>query len=190
VQLELELQPQRKHALLLASSPEEAWQGAIESWFKQAAADAWKSERPTVIVVPTRGQVQALKGRLLAAGLSAFGLEFLTPPYLRALLARESQSAPPAREHLRLLLALAAEQLLADENLPEAERLAAISMRRTPDHLLRLLEQLSAAGSDFEQVDLAGFPSRRAEIPCSTEGNRIPNFPGRRSLGACACAGI
>ena len=157
MQLELELQPRRGHASLLASSPEAAWQGAIEDWFKQAAAEAWKSERPALVVVPTRGQIQALKGRLLEAGFSALGLQFVTPPYLRALLAEESETLPAPREHLRLLLALAAEQLLASTRLPEDQRLAAISVRRTPDHLLRLLEQLSGAGADFEQIDLPAF---------------------------------
>ena len=142
--------------MLLASSPAAAWQGAIEGWFKETA-EAWKSERPALVVVPTRGQIQALKGRLLEAGLSALGLQFVTPPYLRALLAAESETLPAPREHLRLLLALAAEQLLADKKLPEPQRLAAISVRRTPDHLLGLLEQLSGAGADFEQIDLPAF---------------------------------
>jgi hypothetical protein len=157
VQLELELQPQARHALLLASSPEAAWQGVIEGWLNQIAAEAWTTAAPAVVVVPTRGQIQALKGRLLEAGLSSLGCQFLTPPYLRALLAAESDTGPAPREHLRLLLALAAEQLLADTALSEAERLAAISVRRTPDHLLRLLEQLSSAGADFEHVDLPAF---------------------------------
>jgi PD-(D/E)XK nuclease superfamily len=157
VQLELELQPQRAHALFLASSPEAAWEGAMESWFKQVAAEAWQNERPVVVVVPSRGQIEALKLRLLEAGLSALGLQFVTPPYLRALLAAQTEKAPAAREHLRLLLALAAEQLLTDGKLSDAERLAAVSVRRTPNHVLRLLEQLSAAGADFEQVDLPAF---------------------------------
>jgi hypothetical protein len=157
VQLELELQPRRGHSLLLASSPEAAWRGATLDWFKRSAAEAWRSERPTLIVVPTRGQIQALKDRLLAAGLSALGLHFVTPPYLHAFLAAQSEVIPGPREHLRLLLAVAAEQLLADTTLREDQRLAAISVRRTPDHLLRLLEQLSGAGADFEQVDLPAF---------------------------------
>jgi hypothetical protein len=157
VQLELELQPRREHTLLIASSPEAAWQGGAEAWFRKAAAEAWKSERRPVVVVPTRGQMQTLKSRALEAGLSALGLEFVTPPYLRALLAVQSGSLPPAREHLLFLLALAAEQLLTDEKITEAERLAAVSVRRTPNHLLRLLEQLSAAGAQFEQVDLPAF---------------------------------
>ena len=129
----------------------------MEGWFKQAAAEAWKSERPAVIVVPTRGQIQALRGRLLEAGFSALGLQFVTPPYLRALLAEESETLPTPREHLRLLLGLAAEELLGETRLPEDQRLAAISVRRTPDHLLRLLEQLSGAGADFNQVNLPAF---------------------------------
>ena len=87
MQLELELQPHRKHALLLSSSPEAAWQHAIRGWFEQAAAEAWQSEHPAIVLVPTRGQIQALKGRLLEAGFAVLGLEFVTPPYLRALLA-------------------------------------------------------------------------------------------------------
>ena len=135
-------------------------------------------------MVPTRGQIHALKLRLLDAGLSALGLHFVTPPYLRALLAAQSESVPTAREHLRLLLALAAEQLLADENLTEAERLAAISVRRTPDHLLRLLEQLSAAGADFEQVDLPAFRPVVRKFRAHLKATKFEIFPesDRRAL--------
>jgi hypothetical protein len=191
VQLELELQPRRRHALFLASSPEAAWRGALESWFKQAAAEVWQSERPVVVVVPTRGQLQALKLRLLEAGLSALGLQFVTPPYLRALLAAQSDSVPAAREHLPLLLALAAEQLLADETLPEAERLAAVSVRRTPDHLLRLLEQLGAAGADFEKVDLPAFRPVVRKFRAYLKATGFEIFPesDRRALAHARQAG-
>jgi hypothetical protein len=177
VQLELELQANRRHALLLASSPEAAWQGAAEAWFSEASAEAWKKKRPAVVVVPTRGQIQALKGQVLEAGLSALGLEFVTPPYLRALLAVESGSLPPAREHLRFLLALAAEQLLAEARLSEAERLAAVSVRRTPNHLLRLLEQLSGAGTQFEQVDLPAFRPVVRKFRAQLKGLKFEIFP-------------
>jgi hypothetical protein len=177
MQLELELQPNRRHALLLASSAEEAWRGAAEGWFAQVSAETWKNERPVLVVVPTRGQIQALKGRLLEAGLSALGLQFVTPPYLRALLAAQSGTQPPAREHLRFLLALAAEQLLTKEQLSAAERLAAVSVRRTPDHFLRLLEQLSAAGSDFEQVDLPAFRPVVRKFRAQLKGMEFQTFP-------------
>jgi hypothetical protein len=185
VQLELELQPNRRHALLLASSPEAAWQGAAEDWFRQAEAQAWRSEHPAAVVVPTRGQIQALKGRVLHAGLSALGLEFVTPPYLRALLATQSGTAAPAREHLRFLLALAAEQLLNEKKLSDAEQIAAVSVRRTPDHLLRLLEQLSAAGAEFEQVDLPAFRSVVRRFRAQLKATEFEIFPeaDRRALG-------
>ena len=184
MQLELGLQAHRAHSLLLGSSPEAAWQGALESWFQQAAAEAWKSERPAIVLVPTRAQIQALKGRLLDAQLSALGLQFVTPPYLRALLAAETETLPAPREHLRFLLAVAAEQLLADAKLPEAERLAAISVRRTPDHLLRLLEQLSGAGADFEQIDLPAFRSivRKFRAHLKVTAFEIPPESDRRAL--------
>lgn len=192
VQLELELQPQRTHALLLASSAEAAWQGAVEGWFKQVAAEAWKSERPALIVVPTRGQIQALKRRLLEAGFSALGLQFVTPPYLRPLLAEGSERLPAAQEHLRLLLALAAEEVLAETKLPEDQRLAAISVRRTPDHLLRLLEQLSGAGADFNQVDLPAFRPvvRKFRILLQATGlETSPEFD-RRALAEARQTGL
>ncbi len=158
MQLELELQPSRGPRLLIAATPEAAWQGGSATWLKTVSEQAWQLERPVVVVAPTRGQTQALRARILAAGQSTLGIQFLTPLHLRALLARATEVLPPPpREHLRLLLALAAEEILADESIPEPDRLAAISVRRTPDHLLHLLEQLGAAGADFRQIDLPAF---------------------------------
>jgi hypothetical protein len=184
VQLELALQPRRRHALLLASSAEAAWRGVAEPWFSHAAADAWKRERRAVVVVPTRGQSQALKGRALEAGLSTLGVEFVTPPYLRALLAVQSESVPAPSEHLGLLLSFAAERVLSDEKLSDAERLAAVSVRRTPDHLLRLLEQLGAAGVDFEQVDHPAFRPVVRKFRAELKAVGFQTFPeaDRRTL--------
>ena len=157
--MEFDLHSKRGPALLLASSADAAWQGGIARWFEEVAASAWQQARPAVIVVPTRGQVQVLKQRLLASKRASFGLQFVTPAYLRGLLSAGAESSLPRREHLRLLLALAAEERLEDKSISEAERLAAISVRRTPDHLLRFLEQLDVAGGEFAQVDLPAFRS-------------------------------
>jgi hypothetical protein len=191
VQLELELQPNRRHTLLIASSAEAAWHGSLEGWLTQAAATAWSNELPAVVVVPARGQIQALKGRMLEAGLSALGLEFVTPPYLRALLAARTGIVPAAREHLHFLLALAAEELLADEKLPDAERLAAISVRRTPDHLLRLLEQLGAAGTEFDKIDLPAFRPVVRKFRAQLKATAFEIFPeaDRRALAHARQAG-
>ena len=143
--------------MLLFSSADATWQGGIADWFAQYAATAWEHERPTCVVAPTRGQLTAIKARVLAAGQSALGVHFLTPPYLRALLCVGLDHSPARAEHLRLLLGLAAEETLSDEGLSEAERLAAVSVQRTPNHLLNLLERLGTAGIDFDDVDLAAF---------------------------------
>lgn len=158
MQLELELQPSRGPRLLIAATPEAAWQGGGASWFTDVREQAWQLERPAVVVAPTRGQTQALRDRLLSAGQSTLGIQFLTPLHLRAFLARATEVfPPPSREHLRLLLALAAEEILADKSIPEPDRLAGISVRRTPEHFLHLLEQLGAAAADFRQIDLPAF---------------------------------
>ncbi len=175
--MELGLQPNRRPTLLIAASPEAAWQGGLANWFARVAAQAWQAEHPAVVVVPTRGQAQALKARLLEAGLSALGLQFVTPPHLRVLLAGASEILPPPREHLRLLLALAAEEQLAVRSLSEAERLAAISVRRTPDHLLHLLEQLSAADSDFQKIDLPAFRPVVRKFRAHLAAARFDLFP-------------
>ncbi|MFL6541560.1 MAG: hypothetical protein ACJ8I9_00195, partial [Chthoniobacterales bacterium] len=157
MQLELDLATKRAVTLLLASSADVAWKGGIRQWFARLVNEAWRDERPAIVVTPTRGQANALKARLLAEKQPALGVQFVTPPYLRALLWQQEKLPLPQREHLRLLLAIAAEQELQDTALSEAERLAATSVRRTPDHLLRLLDQLSAAGVDFDSVDLPAF---------------------------------
>lgn len=179
MQLELGLQSIRGPALFVAASPEAAWQGEIADWFSRVAARAWQFERPSVVVVPTRAQAQALKARLLQGNLCHLGLQFVTPPYLRALLAgtAENESLPPPREHLRLLLALAAEAQLNLSTLSEPDRLAAVSVRRTPDHLLHLLEQLSAAGADFNSVDLPAFRPVVRKFFTNLAGAQFDLFP-------------
>ena len=157
MQLEFDLQAKRAPALLLASSADAAWQGGIADWLAKHGATAWQHESPTCVVAPTRGQLNAIKARLLGSGQAALGIQFLTPPYLRALLCDGLDCSPARAEHLRLLLALAADEALSDDELSEAERLAAISVQRTPNHLLHLLERLSTAGIDFDEVDLTAF---------------------------------
>ena len=74
--------------------------------------------------------------------------------------------------------------MLADTTLPEEQRLAAISVRRTPDHLLRLLEQLSGAGADFEQIDLPAFRPvvRKFRAHLQATGFQLSPESDRRAL--------
>jgi hypothetical protein len=77
--------------------PAGTWEDVIAPWFDQVLPGAWQRELPSLLVVPTRGQANDIKTRLIAKGSSHLGLQFVTPSSLRALLARgQSDSRCPA----------------------------------------------------------------------------------------------
>src|SRR5213595_708417 len=141
--------------LLVAPSLHEAWDDAIAPWFDQVLPGAWQRELPALVVVPTRGQANDLKTRLIAKGSSHLGLQFVTPSSLRALLTRDDATPTAEPEHLRLLLAIATSEM---ENRPnESEALAAKAVARAPALLLRALDRLETAGWKFQELGLSSF---------------------------------
>jgi len=144
-----------KPVLRIAQSPREAWDGVAGPWFERTLPDSWKKALPAVVVVPTRSHANTLKARLLENGRSHLGLHFVTPAGLRDLLALGQDRARPAPEHLRLLLALAAEEIASQSN--EADRFSANAVLRAPGHLLRTLDRLDLAGWDFAHLHLSSF---------------------------------
>ncbi|HSH39504.1 MAG TPA: hypothetical protein VK993_12035, partial [Chthoniobacterales bacterium] len=143
--------------LRIAQSAAEAWSGAMEDWFREAAAESWTQPLPSLVVVSTRAHGNALKARLLEQGISHAGLRFLTPGLLRDLLLRSRDETAPTREDLRLLLAVAAEETLASDVATAEEQQAAKAVLRAPDHLLRTLERIETAGWNFYQLRLPSF---------------------------------
>src|SRR5882762_7712270 len=141
--------------LLVAPSVREAWDDAIAPWFELVVPGAWKHPLPSLAVAPTRGHVNDLKVRLIAKGFSHLGLQFVTPASLRALLARDDAAPPAKPEHLRLLLAIAANEMEDRPN--ESEALAAKAVARAPALLLRALDRLKTAGWKFEELALPSF---------------------------------
>jgi hypothetical protein len=136
-------------------SVREAYDDAISPWFDQVLPRAWKHPFPSLVVVPTRGQANDFKARLIAKGSSYLGLRFVTPSSLRALLARDDATPAAEPEHLRLLLAIAASEM---EDWPnESEALAAKTVARAPALLLRALDRLETAGWKFEELRLPSF---------------------------------
>src|SRR5206468_13134723 len=133
----------------------EAWEEVIAPWFDQVLPGAWQRELPSLVVVPTRGQTNDIKARLIAKGWSHLGLHFVTPSSLRALLARDDASPTTQPELLRLLLAIAAGEMEDRPNEPEA--LAAKAVARAPALLLRALDRLETAGWKFEELALPSF---------------------------------
>jgi hypothetical protein len=141
--------------LLVVPSLRQAWEDAIAPWFERVLPETWQRELPTLVVVPTRGQANDLKARLIAKGSSHLGLRFVTPSSLRALLARDDATPAAKPEHLRLLLAIAASEMEDRPN--ESEALAAKAVARAPALLLRALDRLETAGWKFQELGLSSF---------------------------------
>lgn len=152
-----------KPILRIADSPRDAWDGVTAPWLCACIPSAWGHALPSLVVVPTRNHAQALKARLLRTEQSHLGLEFATPTTLREMLARDVGQELPSREHLRLLLAISAEEALREQanaqtrDEPNATVQAAKAVMRAPDHLLRTLDRLETAGWKFEQLKLDAF---------------------------------
>src|SRR5438552_7369915 len=141
--------------LLVVPSLREAWDDVIAPWFDQVLPETWKRALPSLVVVPTRGQANDLKARLIAKGSSHLGLHFVTPASLGALLARDDATLRAKPQHLRLLLAIAAGKMEDRPNEPEA--LAAKAVARAPAPLLRALDRLETSGWKFEELALPSF---------------------------------
>src|SRR5438876_2280980 len=146
---------QSRPVLLVVPSLREAWDDVIAPWFDQALPETWKRALASLVVVPTRGQANDLKARLIAKGSSHLGLHFVTPASLGALLARDDATVRAKPEHLRLLLAIAASKMEDRPNEPEA--LAAKAVARAPAPLLHALDRLETAGWKFEELALPSF---------------------------------
>jgi len=141
--------------LLVVPSLQETWEDVIAPWFDQVLPGAWQRELPSLVVVPTRGQANDIKTRLIAKGSSHLGLQFVTPSSLRALLARDDATPAAQPELLRLLLAIAANEMEDRPN--ESEALAAKAVARSPALLLGALDRLQTAGWKFEELGLPSF---------------------------------
>src|SRR4029434_10938262 len=149
---------QSRPVLLVVPSLQEAWNDVIAPWFDQVLPGAWQRELPSLVVVPTRGQANDLKARLIAKRSSHLGLQFVTPRSLRALLAREDPTPAAEPEHLRLLLAIAASEMgtFAHESEP-------------PPHQSRCL-RTSATAARIESPGNRRLEIRRtqAAVVCAT----------------------
>src|SRR5438067_57858 len=173
--------------LLVVPSLRQAWEDAIAPWFERVLPETWKRELPSLVVVPTRGQANDLKARLIAKGSSQLGLQFVTPSSLRALFARDDATPAAEPQHLRLLLAIAASEMEDRPN--ESEALAAKAVARAPALLLRALDRLETAGWKFQELGLPSFAPvvQRFNELLKKCGSVLPCEADRRRLQHAAC---
>src|SRR5204862_4804716 len=154
--------PSAKVSLHIGASFRAAWETILLPWFQAAGQISWQQRQPTVVAMPFRSQAYAIKRLLLDRGVSLRGIRSVSPAELRELLAARSEMHLALREHLRLLLSITAEECmklpvdppLREKRMLEADFLAAKSVARAPDHLLRTIDELGAAGWDFSAVEL------------------------------------
>ena len=67
-------------SLLLAASPDAAWESVVRPWFDNIATRGLREEQPVVVVTASRSQAYFFRSRLLAEDKSLLGVKFLSPP--------------------------------------------------------------------------------------------------------------
>ena len=152
-------------SLSLMNSPEDAWENVVRPWFERIAGRGLQNQAAAVVTA-SRSQAYFFRAQLLAEGKSLLGVKFLSPPQLREVLLRGGDLRVPLREHLRLLLAVTAEEFASTKR-DEETLLIAKSIARDPDRFLRVLDELRGAGWNFDEIDLAGL----REIAAGFEGH-------------------
>ena len=140
-------------ALHLARHADTAWREVIRPWLE---AGRGRLERAHVIV-PTRGQAQALKQRCLREGLALLGVEFLTPGLARKKWAAPAGGGPPTmgRELLLLGLHTRVARRLAGLTPANAEWGFWQSLQSDPERAL----------DDFDELLKAGFRAQDFPLP-------------------------
>ncbi|HEY4282570.1 MAG TPA: PD-(D/E)XK nuclease family protein [Chthoniobacterales bacterium] len=149
-------------SLHIGDSPQDIWAEIVRPWFESVAVTAQSTQGVIAVITPFRSNAYAIKRHLVENGMSVLGVRFMSPVELRELLAARTQNPVAPREHLRLLLSIAAEQCMGlpedpvsrEARMLEPDFLAAKSVVRAPDHLLHTIGRLGAAGWDLTAAQL------------------------------------
>jgi PD-(D/E)XK nuclease superfamily len=139
-------------SLHLTTSFDAAWQRVLLPWFETIAPQAFEQDAPVAVITPFRSHAYLLRSKLLARGISLLGVKFLSLARLREVLLRGRGLNLPLREHLRLLFAVAAEEIAGKIGGEKSASLVAKSVARDPDHFLRIFDELGAAGWSLANI--------------------------------------
>src|SRR5260370_12732704 len=151
----------RQISLYIGSSFDAAWENVLLPWFESVAQGAVENRERVGVVTALGSHSAFLREKLLDHRISLLGVKFLSPPSLREILLRESGVKMPLREHLRLLLATAAEEFSARAG--ESARgdvdlvTIAKSGARDPAHFFGAIDQFVASGCGFADAVPPGF---------------------------------
>ena len=151
----------------LGGSFVDAWQDVLQPWFEAVARATLTTREPIAVITPSPNHSAFLRSQLLARDISLLGVKFLSPSRLRGLLLRETNLTLPSREDRRLFLSIAADALASESSINSECAFIAKSVARDPDHFLRAIEQLNAAGWSFDDIEppaLRALASRFEQI--------------------------
>src|SRR6266446_1111496 len=146
-------EPKRSVSLHVGSSFASAWENVLLPWLQRVARARLQIQEPVAVVTASRAQADFLRKQLLTRGFALLGVKFLTPPRLRELLLRRSTLKLPLREHLRLLLAITADEVANKSRNSSTQTSVARSIARDPDNFLRVFDQLRAAGCELNELE-------------------------------------
>src|SRR4029434_6233764 len=142
----------RRISLHIGASPEAPWKNVVRHWLERIGSRTLQDKNPAAVVTASRSQAYFFRSRLLAEGKFLLAVKFLSPPQLRELLLRGRDLRVPLREHLRLILAVTAEEF-ASKSTDDQTVLVAKSIARDADRFLRALDELRAAGCTLEKIE-------------------------------------
>src|SRR5882724_8859407 len=122
-------------SLHIGSSFASAWESLLLPWFKEVGLASLTNNETVAVATPFPSGAAFLRSKLLEHEVPLLGVKFVTPARLRELLLAEDASALPLREHLRLLLATAAESVAGRISADVDLAAIAKSIARSPDNL-------------------------------------------------------
>src|SRR6266566_2328746 len=125
-------EPKRSVSLHIGSSFASAWESVLLPWFKEVGLAPLTNNETVAVATPFPSGAVFLRSKLLEHEIPLLGVNFVTPAGLRELLLAEDALAAIAK-----------------------------SISRSPDNLLRVFDQVSAAGWDFQTI---GAPAVREII--------------------------
>ena len=165
----------RRVSLHIGASPEAAWKKVVRPRLERIASRTLQDKNPSAVVTASRSQAYFFRNRLLGEGKSLLAVKFLSPPQLRELLLRGRDLRVPLSEHLRLILAVTAEEF-ASKSTDDETVLVAKSIARDADRFLRVLDELRTAGWTFDPTLWRLFPtSTRSPRPGCVKSPRDSN---------------
>lgn len=144
-----------RFVLHLYPTADAAWTEVIRPWLEGAAARLQRSH----VIVPTRGQAQALKQRCLRENVALLGVEFITPGLARQKWIALAGASRPAmgRELLLLNLRALIEERLAPLTQEDAAWGLWKSLQSDPERALDDFDELLQVGLEARDFPLAAL---------------------------------